>query len=928
MCHTKKLFLRLPKYLFITFCFSLLLMACNHKQEKKYRVGFSQCGDADNWRKAMLSEMKTELVFHPDVELIYKQANDSSTLQIEQVRELLDSRIDLLIISPNEAKPLTPVVEEAFQRNIPVIVVDRKTASDKYTNYIGADNYEIGNNAGLYAASLLKDSGNIIEITGLPASSPAIEREKGFSDAIKNYPHIRVIQRVNGDWVKPRAKEALEKTATRLSHTDLIFAHNDVMGQGAYEVLKTMGLHDKIKIIGVDALHGKDVGMEFINTKTLTASLLYPTGGAESIRNAVKILNKETVPKQTLLQTLVVDSTNVRMMSLQSGKILEQQEDIEKQQQVMAEQLHTYNTQRNLLYVFAATLVLALVFAGLLFYSRMLNKRINRQLSKKNDEIITKNEQLLEMSVKEEAAHQARLNFFTNISHEFRTPLSLILAPLEELIEQPKLSVAVKQPLKMVQKNALRLLRLLNQLIDFRKIEFNKMQVAATPTDIVAFINEIIQTFKPIAEKRNIDCRLLTTERSLEMWADESMLDKIFFNLLSNALKFTPDNGFISIHIEKKHLDNSVVLLVEDNGIGMSSEEMKQVFDIFYQGDYGKHKGSGLGLPLVKELVDLHKGSIRVTSQKGKGSIFTLVFPLGNAHFSREQLQPVETSQKFTAEEENIFLADLHPPDLSSYMEGEDYLHHKKERKTILLIEDNPEMRSFLSNKLAGHYTIYEAANGAEGTTLAFEQMPDIIISDVMMPVKDGITLAQQLKKDVRTAHIPIILLTARSSEQHQAEGLEAAVDAYITKPFNAANLQRTIQNLLVNRDKLKEHYSLGLPSSIKTGGKKSDRLFIADFKAIVEKNIANEKLTSDDISKELNISKIQLYRKVKALLDTTVNEYVLNTRISKAKYYLQHEELGMGEIAYKTGFSSPAYFSTVFKTKTGQTPKQYKQQA
>ncbi len=910
---------RPTKCLLTIICLSLLCIACNKKEEKRYRIGFSQCGDADNWRKAMLSEMKTELVFHPDIELVYKQANDSSNLQIEQVRELLNSRIDLLIISPNEAQPLTPIVEEAYSKSIPVIVVDRKTASNSYTNYIGADNYEIGYNAGQYTASLLKGAGNIVEITGLPASSPAIEREKGFLDAIKNYPHIKITHRVNGDWVKPRAKEALGKIAASLHHIDLVFAHNDVMGQGAHEVLESMGLTDKVKIIGVDALHGKDVGMEFINEKILTASLLYPTGGAESIQNAVKILNKEAVSKQTLLQTLVVDSTNVRMMSLQSGKILEQQGDIEKQQQVMAEQLHTYYTQRNLLYVFAATLVLALVFAGLLFYSRMLNKRINKQLSKKN-------EQLQEMSVKEEAAHQARLNFFTNISHEFRTPLSLILAPLEELIEQPKLGTAVKQPLKMVQKNALRLLRLLNQLIDFRKIEFNKMQVTATPTDIVAFVNEIIQTFKPIAEKRNIDCRLLTTERSLEIWADESMLDKIFFNLLSNALKFTPDNGFITIHIQKNALTNSVDLLVEDNGIGMSPEETKQVFDIFYQGDYGKHKGSGLGLPLVKELIDLHKGSIRVNSQKGKGSTFTIVLPLGNAHFSREQLHSVDISQKFTSEEENIFLADLHTPDLSSYAIAENISSIKEERKSILLIEDNPEMRAFLSNKLTGHYTIYEATNGSEGTALAFEQMPDIIISDVMMPVKDGITLAQQLKKDVRTAHIPIILLTAKSSEQHQAEGLEAAVDAYITKPFNAANLQRTIQNLLVNRDKLKEHYSLGLPANIKTGGKKSDRLFIADFKAVVEKNISNENLTSDEIGKELNISKIQLYRKVKALLDTTVNEYVLNTRISKAKYYLQHEDLGIGEIAYKTGFSSPAYFSTVFKTKTGQTPKQFKQ--
>ncbi len=911
---------------FFFFCLCMLfIQSCdNEKKTKKYRIGFSQCGDADKWRKAMLTEMNRELSFNPELELIYKQADDNSPKQVEQVKELLSENIDLLIISPNEAQPLTPIVEEVFNKGIPVIVVDRKIASSLYTNYIGADNYQIGKMAAEYVASLLNKKGNIVEVTGLPASSPAIERERGFQDGIQPYPDLKIIQTLNGGWVKSNAKEAVTGINEQLLHTDLIFAHNDVMALGSYEAAKNAG-NGEVKIIGVDALSGSGAGMEFISDKILTASLLYPTGGAESIRNAVKIFNRQTLPKQTILQTLVVDSTNVQMMKLQSEKIGSQQKDIEQQAGMITEQRRIYNNQRTFVYILVCSLGLAIFLGSLLFYSRRLNKQINKKLAHQNEEISRNSEKLIEMSAKAEAAHEAKLNFFTNISHEFRTPLTLITGPAEEMLKQPKLLPPVRQQLSLIHKNAMRLLRLVNQLMDFRKIEFNKMKIRAAETDLVTFTNDIVQVFHDIALKRNIDCRLLTKERSLPVWIDVSIMDQVLFNLLSNAFKFTTDNGSILVSIEKNYETNQAILQVEDTGIGMTEEDQQHAFELFYQGDHDNHKGSGLGLALTKELVTLHHGSISVKSKKGKGATFTISIPLGKKHFAIDEVKE-QGAEAYLHENENNFLfPDLFPA--SSIENVEEQKEITVKESTILVIEDNPELRQFLKMQLADNYEIAEADNGITGLQSAFDNLPDLILCDIMLPGKDGITLTNQLKADIRTAHIPVILLTAKASSEQQVEGMKSKADAYITKPFNFSYLDNTIKSLLANRHKLKEYFSSGIPVEIRSSGhKQTERKFISTFKAIVENNIANDKFALEDICKQMTISKVQLHRKVKSLLNSNINEYILAARLQKAKYYLRHEELSIAEVAYKTGFSSPAYFSTVFKTKLGVSPTVFKE--
>ncbi|THU42027.1 response regulator [Niastella caeni] len=898
--------------------------ACTSEQKQRYyTIAFSQCVESDDWRKTMLQEMNRELAFHPNINFLYRQADGNSQKQVVQANELLKEDPDLFIISPNEGEPLTPVVKQAFLKGIPVIVVDRKVATPHYTAYIGSDNYEIGKTAGQYAVHLLKGKGKIIEITGLPKSSPAIERHNGFADAIKNYPSLQVIQQINGEWLPETAKIELSKIAARYPDVDLVFAQNDMMAQAAYEVFKNM-VGIKPYIIGVDGL--PSTGLKFVSDKTITATMLNPTGGEEIISTAVKILNKENFPRENLIQTTVIDSTNVRIMQLQVAKAASQQSQIERQENRLEEQKRIYNNQRTFVYILVSSLFLSLVLGGLAFYSLQQYRKISKKLQIQNQEVLEQQAQLVQMSEKAKAANEAKVNFFTNISHEFRTPLTLILGPLEDLMASNKNQYNTSQTIGLIQKNVMRLLRLVNQLMDFRKIEVDKMKLKASENDLIVFVSDIIQSYKSIAQKRNIDLRLITKEPHLNIWMDVTMLDKVIFNLLSNAFKFTRDNGYIHVYISKNENSNNAVIKVEDNGMGMSKDALEHAFDIFYQGEYENYKGSGLGLALSKNLIELHKGSITVASENLKGTTFEIRLPLGSEHLAKDERvnSSPEAINLIRYEHEKIYTADLTTePTVKPEVESS----QTKKEYTVLIIEDNADLRQFLAKKLNTQYEILEADNGQTALQQAFDHIPDLIICDVVIPGKDGLALTRIIKTDFRTSHIPVVLLTAKTSIEQQIEGMKNWADAYVTKPFNTLFLDQTIKSLLTNRARLKEHFTGETPVALNTQTiSKPDRKFVSEFTALVESNLSNEDFSVDSICKNMGISRVQLYKKVKALLNMNVNDYILNTRLQKAKYLLKNESFTIAEIASRTGFTSPAYFSTVFKTKVGVTPKEFRE--
>ena len=911
-------------YLFFIYLV-LMLAACSPKKaEKKFRIGFSQCTMVNTFRHTMLKEMEREISFHPEINFIFKDANGSTARQIEQIQELIDQKSDIIIISPNEAAPITPIVEKAFATGIKIIIVDRRTTSGNYTAYVGASNYEVGTNAAIFTNAALKGAGRILEVSDIPGSSADIDRHKGFTEFLNHYPSLVYKGKVYEEGDENPSGEKLTRFLQSDSNINLIFAQNDRLAFSAYRVCKKMGLDKKIKIIGVDGLPVENGGIDLVYKKILSATILYPTGGKEAIITALKVAGNTPYQKENLLVTTIIDSTNVRITKLQNEKVLAQQIDIDRRQKRIEEQINITQNQTNIILTISITLAMALIMGIVLFYYLSENKKINARLSLQNEEIIMQRNQLIELGNKVKAATDAKFNFFTNISHELRTPLTLILGPLEEVLLSPKLHFSIKIQLEMVKKNSMRLLRLVNQLMDFRKIEEGKLKLRACENNIIAFVADITNAFTELAAAKKITYRLDSKEKDLAVWFDVNMLDKVLFNLLSNAFKYTGEHGFISVVVNKDETNKNAIIKIEDSGIGMNPEAIEHAFDIFYQGNDGRYKGTGLGLALSQELITLHHGNIAVKSKKGEGTSFEVSLPLGNAHLDENEMVTETFNYNVNYEDSKIYLNEA---EIFQQLFLEEKSIAGKEI-SILIIEDNPEVRFFLKNQLSKSYEILEAENGNMGLHLAYEIVPDLIISDIMLPGKDGMMITETLKNDIRTSHIPIVILTAKGSIEQQIEGLKINADAYIVKPFNIQFLEESIKNLLRNRETLKGHYSSELPNESQRNAvsKKIDRKFVNEFFAIIEKNISNQDFTVNEICKELGISRVQLYRKVKAVLGYNINEYILDVRMQKAKYLLLNEDLTIAEVSDKVGFSSQAYFATVFKSKLGVTPKAFKE--
>ena len=620
------------------YLFLILLFSCQGEQNsRKYKIGFSQCTGLDAWRRQMLVSMRGELVFYPEMELLYRDAENSSERQIGDIEYFIDNKVDLLIVSPNETDPITPVVEKAFQSGIPVIMVDRKINSSMYSAYIGANNYEIGKLAGNYIADLLNGKGSIVEIWGLRGSSPAVERHRGLWEVLTKYPDVKVVGEIDGKWEVDTSKVQVRRRIKDFVPFDLVFAHNDVMAYGAYSECLQIFPGNDIKFIGIDALPGPIAGTQFVADNILTASFLYPTGGEESIRIANQILKGLPYEKENTLLSTVIDSKNVRVMKLQYDKLLSQQKDIVRQQEMINQQIETYYSQRILILILLVSLIIMIVAGAIGAYNWREKNEINKRLEAKRSEILEQRNTIAAIAEKAELATQEKLKFFTNISHEFKTPLTLIMGPVEELLERGGDSrINVHENLSLIRKNAMRLLRLVNQLMDFRKIEDRKMLVKASELDVVHFIADIMTAFEKLAQKRKMDFQLVTEHRQLYAWFDPDMIDKVIFNLLSNAFKFTNDRGkiyvTISIDDEQKH----ITICIDDNGIGMSEEHIRHAFDRFYTGE--NLTGNGIGLSLSKEFIELHHGELMLRSEKGRGTRFCIMLPFGNAHFDEQQL--------------------------------------------------------------------------------------------------------------------------------------------------------------------------------------------------------------------------------------------------------------------------------------------------
>jgi len=908
------------------FLFTVLfiLSACNPgKSDQTKVIGVSQCSD-DAWRRTMNSEMKREASFNPGVEVKIKTAYDSNQQQIRDIESFIADRVDLIIVSPNEAIPLTPVIEKALQEGIPVVLVDRKISSGKYTAFVGADNFQIGKEVGVYVANLLNGVGNIAEIRGLKGSTPDFERHKGFMDVVGKYPGIHVVYQADGGWLRKQAKLEMSTALQKSIPIDLVFAHNDEMGTGAQEATAVFSGIKKPIIVGIDALPGTDGGIQKVLNGILDATFIYPTGGEKAIQTAVRILNKEPFDRDNILYTAVVDKTNARVLKLQTDQIIQHQNRIGQLNVVLNQNLAKYSTQRMLLVSSLLVLFLILILLFLIIRAYRSKNKSNKILesqniaiSKQKEELSEQRDQLIVLSKNLEEATQAKLVFFTNISHEFRTPLTLILGPLDSLESNEILTPAGQKLVQLMRKNVHVLLKLINQIIDFRKYENGKMQMYFTLTDLRSYISEICDSFIEFGKKKHIHFTFSASDDDFTLWFDSDKMEKICYNLLSNAFKFSSENGRIDVRLDKVMVDNEAMaqLTVKDNGVGISEHHIQNIFERFYKVD-SRATGSGIGLHLTKVLVELHNGTINVESTEGKGTQFSVLIPFRQREIPIVEQYPTLNSNVDREEDMLILESEEEVPELEHLQTG---------KPLVLIVEDNVDVRVYVKSLLIDSFEIIEAPNGQIGLFKAMKFVPELIISDVSMDVMDGFELCKQIKENLSTSHIPVILLTAFAQDEQRAMGFESGADAYIPKPFNESLLRIRVRKLIENREKVKGYFQKNLTfGERKENVAEIDKTFINKFRNIIEEKLIDSDLNVDEIGKSLGLSRVQLYRKIKSLTNYAPNELVRIIRLKAAEQLILKTEKSISEIAYETGFSSPSYFTKCFKEYFNENPTDY----
>ncbi|WP_320111604.1 substrate-binding domain-containing protein [Draconibacterium orientale] len=907
--------------------FLLIILICLSpfciQAKEKFLIGFSQCSAGD-WRENMEAEMERELMFHEDLEIIKRQAEDSTLLQIQQIDELVKKGIDLIIIAPNEIDALLPVVEKVYDSGIPVILIDRKINSPKYTAYIGGNNFDIGNTAGVYIANKLNNEGQVIELLGILSSSPALERMNGFSNAIDKFPNIDNVYKIRAKWSNELVSDSLSLILKKYPSVKAIFSHTDFMAEAASKIVRENFPDRDILIVGVDGLPNEGGGIELVKKGIISATLIYPTGGKEAIQTAARILHNQDFQKNNLLPTTLIDHSNVDITRIQFQNINALQEDITKSKEMLERLNGRYRDQQILLFVSLVLLTLVAILLGMYLWSFKRLKISNKNLEEQKEAISAQNIELKRLSDELEKVTQERLRFYTNISHEFRTPLTLISGPIDNLSKNENLTGEQKDLLRIAKKNVFILLKLIEQIIDFRKYELGKHDFSPVSADLKKHFTDWNELFAEVAKHKQINFRMeAVSEDDFIIDFDVEKMERIYTNLLSNAFKFTPEKGTIRVLIEREFINekDSVKVQVINSGKSIPENKIKEIFDRFYQAG-SKTGGSGIGLALVKGYVNLHGGKIDVTNPNGF-VCFTFYIPVKQEEsiVSNEPEKSSETIAPAKRNEAQDIITQIIGSE-DSYTFDDEY----DERKTtVLLVDDHPGIRSYLKSLLREKYCILEAKDGIEGIRKAVRYIPDLIISDVMMPGIDGVEMCSHLKKELSTSHIPIILLTANAQDEKRILGFESGADDYISKPVNFEMLEVRIRNLIEGRKQLKATFgSVGDIHSTPIPTLNPEKSFIDKLEEQIEKHIENSELSVDFLSNELGMSRIQLYRKVKALTNYSPVEFITLFRLRKAVHLMKMTDTNLAQIAYQVGFSAPSYFSKSFKKYYGKSPSEY----
>ncbi len=877
---------------------ALLLSACSTK--KSYFIGVSQCSE-DSWRTKMNSEIRRESYLYDNVRVEFASAKDDNRVQIAQIERFIEQGADLIIVSPNEAKALTPVINKAFDRGVRVVLVDRKSASDKYTAFIGADNVAIGRAVGRFVGEHLGGKGRVMELQGLRGSSPAMERDSGFREALARYPQIKVVANAYADWFEQKAESETERMFKDVGGADLVFAQCDRMGIGAHQATQKLGIKG-VKIVGVDALPTPGDGIEAVKNRTFLATFVYPTHGDEVLKLAMNILEGRPFQRETILKTGVIDANNAERALQQWAELTLLDNKMQRLNHRIDESLAQYSNQKTILVLGILLVFILMVFAFFVLKAYFAKVKLNEQLEEKNREI--------------EAATQAKLMFFTNVSHELRTPLTLIETPVEQLLAENQLSKVQRGLLEVAHRNVRTLLKLINQILDFRKVEGGKMTLQLAETDLAALTGNVVSEFVAAAEHKRIrlSCRL---PEHVTAKIDAGKVERVVSNILSNAVKFTPVAGEINVELVVDTPQGTATLSVTNTGEGIAEGDLPHIFERFYQPQHSEG-GTGIGLALAKAFVDMHGGHIDVSSKVEGPTVFTVHLPLNvqaETATSAAEQSPIAEPQAFIVPATPATTKGDAPQLQTIFEENND-----PNQPTILFTDDNDDVCQMARTLLETHYRVLTAPNGVVALQMAELNIPDLVVSDVMMPQMDGLELCSRLKQTTATSHIPVILLTARTLDEQRIAGYEHGADAYITKPFSAPLLLARIHNLLQSRKQLKQVFA-GADELAKEEISTPDKEFVSKIRNEIHRNISDNDFGVEQLGAAVDLSRVQLYRKVKALTGLSPVELIRATRVNRARKLIEGGATSVSEVAYQVGFTSPSYFTKCFKDQFGVSP-------
>lgn len=880
---------------------SAMLAGCT--EPKVYRIGVSQCS-SDDWRNKMNEEILREMMFHEDAEVEIRSADDSSLRQIEDIRYFADNGFDIIIVAPNEAEALTPAIREVYEQGIPVIIFDRSINGDTYTARICADDEAIGRSAARYAFNILGTNPRAIEIYGLPGSTPAEGRHDGFAREFASNGG-ELVASVPGNWNQRDAMRAADSLLRVHPDVDLVYAHNDRMAIGASEVARKLGLRG-IKVIGIDA--APEIGIKAVADSLIDATFLYPTEGHRIIRTALAILKGEPFDREVRLPSAsAVDISNADILLLQNEALKEETGKMRMLKDRIDAYWASHSSQTSLFYASIAIIVLLFGVFFLLLRAYWQRRRHQEELMERNRLLEEQRDMQKRLNERLQEATQSKLMFFTNVSHDLRTPLTLIAEPVEQICGAPNLTAQQHTLMQLASKNVRILRRLINQILDFRKFENGMLTANLAEMDFSVSLEEWVESFRAVARKRDIKLTLKAPDGDHVIAAfDPEKMERVVFNLLSNAFKYTPDNGAVTV--EYAVSDDRLIMSVADTGRGISERDMGNIFDRFYQADRVHPNGSGIGLSLVKAFVELHGGEVAVKSELDRGSVFTVTLPLRHVE-----------SKGTVVYETNIRAEDVE----TELGTSGDAPAFDSDKPLALVIDDNKDIQSLVGQLLSDEYNVIAAGDGKEGLKAAAKYVPDIVVCDVMMPVMDGLECCRRIKGEVSTSHIPVLMLTACSMDEQRVQGYESGADGYLSKPFSGAVLRARCASLVSNRKRIKELTGVASASESKPKGVPADidNDFYARFIEIFRSEMGNPDLNVDKISGMMGLERSQFYRKIKSLTNYSPVELMRRLRLNHARTLLTTTDRNVSEIAYETGFSTPAYFTKCYRDAFGETP-------